>query len=164
MCPSFSLFCSCHLNQASIQIYISQTKKKFSAVFGRKFDPTTVLRPCQPLACYWRGGVGIFTVLFTREEVSSILAATTRSRPRGSFGNHCSCLWRRRPRRSFYSARRGYEDDGGEGCVGGDLSRPGGAQLFPFLCPFVPNFTFTFASESEIWSCTILFCTVSNSM
>ena len=31
-----------------------------------------------------RGGVGIFTVLFTREEVSSILAATTRSRPRGS--------------------------------------------------------------------------------
>ena len=24
-------------------------------------------------------------------------------------------LWRRRPRRSFYSARRGHEDDGGEG-------------------------------------------------
>ena len=67
------------------------------------------------------------------------------------------------------SARRGHEDDGGEGCVGRDLSPPGGAQLF-FLfkdlhvCPFVPNFTFTFASESEIWSCTILFCTVSNSM
>ena len=40
--------------------------------------------------------------------------------------------------------------------------------FFPFkdlhVCPFVPNFTFTFASESEIWSCTILFCTVSNSM
>ena len=26
-----------------------------------------------------------------------------------------SWLWRRRPRRSFYSARRGHEDDGGEG-------------------------------------------------
>ena len=26
----------------------------FSAVFGRKFNPTTVLRPCQPLAWYWR--------------------------------------------------------------------------------------------------------------
>ena len=26
----------------------------FSAVFGRKFNPTTVLRPSQPLACYWR--------------------------------------------------------------------------------------------------------------
>ena len=25
----------------------------FSAVFGRKFNPTTVLRPSQPLACYW---------------------------------------------------------------------------------------------------------------
>ena len=42
-----------------------------------------------------------------------------------------------------------------------DLSRPGGAQFFPFddlhMCPFVPNFTFTFASDSEIWFCTILF-------
>ena len=95
------------------------------------------------MASLMRGGVGIFTVLFTRGEVSSILAATTR------------------PRRSFYSARRGYEDDGGEGCVGGDLSRPGGAQFFPFddlhICPFVPNFTFTFVSDSEIWFCTILF-------
>ena len=27
----------------------------FSAVFRRKFNPTTVLRPCQPLAWYWRG-------------------------------------------------------------------------------------------------------------
>ena len=26
----------------------------FSAIFGRKFNPTTVLRPSQPLACYWR--------------------------------------------------------------------------------------------------------------
>ena len=26
----------------------------FSAVFGRKFNPTTVLRPSQPLVCYWR--------------------------------------------------------------------------------------------------------------
>ena len=49
------------------------------------------------MASLMRGGVGIFTVLFTREEASSILAATTR------------------PRRSFYSARRGHEDDGGEG-------------------------------------------------
>ena len=26
----------------------------FSAIFGRNFNPTTVLRPSQPLACYWR--------------------------------------------------------------------------------------------------------------
>ena len=25
----------------------------FSAVFGQKFNPTTILRQCQPLACYW---------------------------------------------------------------------------------------------------------------
>ena len=35
-----------------------------------------------------------------------------------------------------------------------DLSRPGGAQFFPFddlhMCPFVPNFTFTFASDSAL--------------
>ena len=36
------------------------------------------------MASLMRGRVGIYTVLFTREEVSSILAATTRSRPRGS--------------------------------------------------------------------------------
>ena len=53
---------------------------------------------------------------------------------------------------------------------GGDLSCPGGAQFFPFkdlhMCPFVPNFTFTFTfgSESEIRSCTIFFCSVCNSM
>ena len=79
-----------------------------------------------------------------------------------------SWLWRRRPRRSFYSARRGHEDDGGEGCVGRDLSRPGGAQFFPFnafhMCLFVPNFTFTFTNDSEIRPCTNLICTVGNSM
>ena len=37
----------------------------FSAVFGRKFDPTTVLRPCQPLACYWRVGIAPAPTLFT---------------------------------------------------------------------------------------------------
>ena len=26
----------------------------FSAIFGRNFNPTTVLRPSQPLTCYWR--------------------------------------------------------------------------------------------------------------
>ena len=36
------------------------------------------------MASLMSGRVGIDTVLFTREEVSSILAATTRSRPRGS--------------------------------------------------------------------------------
>ena len=52
--------------------------------------------------------------------------------------------------------------------LGGIWVAPEGLNFFPFedlhVCPFVPNFTFTFASESEIWSCTILFCTVSNSM
>ena len=37
----------------------------FSAVFGRKFNPTTVLRPCQPLACYWRVGIAPAPTLFT---------------------------------------------------------------------------------------------------
>ena len=37
----------------------------FSAVFGRKFDLTTVLRPCQPLACYWRVGIAAAPTLFT---------------------------------------------------------------------------------------------------
>ena len=32
------------------------------------------------MASLMRGGVGIFTVLFTREEVSSILAATTKAK------------------------------------------------------------------------------------
>ena len=36
----------------------------FSAVFGRKFNPTTVLRPCQPLACYWRVGIAAAPTLF----------------------------------------------------------------------------------------------------
>ena len=37
----------------------------FSAVFGQKFNPTTVLRPCQPLACYWRVGIAAAPTLFT---------------------------------------------------------------------------------------------------
>ena len=37
----------------------------FSAVFGRKFNPTTVLRPCQPLACYWRVAIAAAPTLFT---------------------------------------------------------------------------------------------------
>ena len=37
----------------------------FSAVFGRKFNPTTVLRPCQPLACCWRVGIAPAPTLFT---------------------------------------------------------------------------------------------------
>ena len=37
----------------------------FSAVFGRKFNPTTVLRPCQPLACCWRVGIASAPTLFT---------------------------------------------------------------------------------------------------
>ena len=37
----------------------------FSAIFGRKFNPTTVLRPCQPLACYWRVGIAAAPTLFT---------------------------------------------------------------------------------------------------
>ena len=48
-----------------------------------------------------------------------------------------------------------------------DLSRPGGAQFFPFndfhMRLFVLKFTFTLMSDSEIRSCTILFCTVGNS-
>ena len=36
-----------------------------SAVFGRKFNPTTVLRPCQPLACYWGVGIAAAPTLFT---------------------------------------------------------------------------------------------------
>ena len=37
----------------------------FSAVFGRNFNPTTVLRPCQPLACYWGVGIAPAPTLFT---------------------------------------------------------------------------------------------------
>ena len=37
----------------------------FSAVFGQKFNPTTVLRPCQPLACYWGVGIAAAPTLFT---------------------------------------------------------------------------------------------------
>ena len=43
----------------------------------------------------------------------------------------------------------------------GILVAPEGLNFFPFddlhMCPFVPNFTFTFVSDSEIWFCTILF-------
>ena len=37
----------------------------FSAVFGRKLNMTTVLRPCQPLACCWRVGIASAPTLFT---------------------------------------------------------------------------------------------------
>ena len=52
--------------------------------------------------------------------------------------------------------------------LGGIWVAPEGLNFFPFedlhVCPFVPNFTFTFVSDSEIWFCTILFWSVCNSM
>ena len=60
-----------HLTQKSnyVQLRSSSRAKHggayFSAVFGRKFNPTTVLRPCQPLACYWRVGIVAVPTLFS---------------------------------------------------------------------------------------------------
>ena len=51
---------------------------------------------------------------------------------------------------------------------GGSRGYSGGGQFFPkenhCKLLFVPNFTFTFISESEIRPCTFCLCTVCNSM
>ena len=59
------------INAVSLYVQLGSSSRAkhggayFSAVFGRKFDPTTVLRPCQPLACYWRVGIAAAPTLFT---------------------------------------------------------------------------------------------------
>ena len=63
------LFVTVALDHPVVQLGSSSRAKHgrayFSAVFGRKFNPTTVLRPCQPLACYWRVGIAAAPTLFT---------------------------------------------------------------------------------------------------
>ena len=63
------LDCVMGLNRNRIQLTNSRRANQwgayFSAVFGRKFNPTTVLRPCQPLACCWRVGIAPAPTLFT---------------------------------------------------------------------------------------------------
>ena len=59
----------CGENRHNLQSGASSLAKHggayFSAVFGRKLNPTTVSRPCQPLACYWRVGIAAAPTLFT---------------------------------------------------------------------------------------------------
>ena len=61
------------------------------------------------------------------------------------------------------SARRGHEDEGGEGTFGGIRVAPEGLNFFSEHL-FVMEFTFTFTSESEVRPCFLLFCVVCNSM
>ena len=110
------------------------------------------------MASLMRGGVGIFTVLFTREEVSSILAATTRSRPRGT--SAATIVLEEKAKEEFLLGKEGPRGRWRRGTRWEGSESPRAAQFFPFkdfhLCLFVPNFTF--ASDSEIRSCIILFC------
>ena len=100
----------------------------------------------------------------SREEVSSIQASTTKAsyheaarRPPlqcivegQSVANPGQLILAGKVKEEFLdSARRGHEDEGGEGTFGGIRVAPEGLNFFSEHL-FVMEFTFTFTSENEV--------------